>query len=315
MNRDKVREKLKQSIAIFVILSLFIHIATVLFLTVTHKQPPVTVSRQVEVDFIAPPPPAEKKVDQAQKKLPKQKVTNITDQIVEQKDRINEEVDDKTRFLSAHNQKVLKQTRAEESGKFNNTAKGGHKDEGEKSEKKPEEQKVVEEKEKPEEPLDPGDMPKLKDLSPKFSMDPGPKGDLSKDNGDPSRSDDYLKDVNTGMQTLLSTREFVYYSYYARIKESIRQHWEPDVREKVKIIYRQGRTIASAKDRVTQVLVVLNGKGELIRVEVLGQSGVDTLDNAAVEAFKAASPFPNPPKGMIEADGTIKIRWDFVLEV
>jgi len=41
--------------------------------------------------------------------------------------------------------------------------------------------------------------------------------------------------VNTGMQTLLSTREFVYYSYYARIKEAIRQHWEPNVREKVKL--------------------------------------------------------------------------------
>ena len=117
------------------------------------------------------------------------------------------------------------------------------------------------------------------------------------------------------MKTLLSKREFVYYSYYARIKEAIRQHWEPDVREKVKIIYRQGRSIASAKDRVTQVLVVLNGKGELMRVEVLGQSGVDQLDNAAVEAFRAASPFPNPPKGMIESDGTVKIRWDFVLEV
>jgi protein TonB len=38
------------------------------------------------------------------------------------------------------------------------------------------------------------------------------------------------------------------------------------------------------------------------------------LDSAAVEAFRQAAPFPNPPKGMVEADGTIKIRWDFVLE-
>jgi TonB family protein len=82
----------------------------------------------------------------------------------------------------------------------------------------------------------------------------------------------------------------------------------------VKIIYRQGRNIASAKDRVTQVLVTLNDKGELLKIEVLTQSGVEQLDAAAIEAFKAASPFPNPPKGMVEPDGTIKIRWDFVLE-
>src|SRR5262249_31648839 len=138
--------------------------------------------------------------------------------------------------------------------------------------------------------------------------------DEAGEKGNPSQSDDYLKDVQTGMQTLLSTREFVYYTYYARIKESLRQHWEPTVREKVKIIYRQGRTIASAKDRVTQVLVTLNSQGELIRVEVLSQSGVEALDAAAVEAFKEAAPFPNPPKGMVEPDGTIKIRWDFVLE-
>ena len=208
---------------------------------------------------------------------------------------------------------MIQQTRAEESGKFSNTAKGGKKDDGEKA-KATSEQKLADE-EKQEKPSEPGDIPALKDLAPKFSMDAGPKGAKADENGDPSKSDDYLKDVNTGMQTLLSTREFVYYSYYARIKEAIRQHWEPDVREKVKIIYRQGRSIASAKDRVTQVLVVLNGKGELMRVEVLGQSGVDQLDNAAVEAFRAASPFPNPPKGMIESDGTVKIRWDFVLEV
>jgi TonB family protein len=86
------------------------------------------------------------------------------------------------------------------------------------------------------------------------------------------------------------------------------------VREKVKIIYRQGRSIASAKDRVTQVLVTLDSKGELIKVDILSPSGVEALDAAAVEAFRAAAPFPNPPKGMVEPDGTIKIRWDFVLE-
>jgi TonB family protein len=294
-----------QSITLFLLLSLLVHVSIAVSFLVSKIAPPIQPPKQVEVEFIDTPPP--------------QKVTNskkpkiqTTDQIVEQKDQINEEIDEDTRFLSAHNQKVLKQTKAERSGKFVNTAQGGKPDEGkvngDKQQKQDTEKKADQEKEA-------GELPELKDLAPKFSMTPGPKAPDSEKTGDPSQSDDYLKDVNTGMQTLLSTREFVYYSYYARIKEAIRQHWEPNVREKVKIIYRQGRSIASAKDRVTQVLVTLNSNGDLIRVEVLTQSGVEQLDSAAVDAFKAAAPFPNPPKGMVEPDGTIKIRWDFVLEV
>ena len=49
-------------------------------------------------------------------------------------------------------------------------------------------------------------------------------------------------------------------------------------------------------------------------VQVLNDSGIRDLDDAAVEAFKEAAPFPNPPEGIVESDGTIKIRWDFILE-
>ena len=47
---------------------------------------------------------------------------------------------------------------------------------------------------------------------------------------------------------------------------------------------------------------------------MVGQSGVTDLDEAAMEAFKQAAPFPNPPKGIVEKDGRIRIRWDFILE-
>ncbi|MBX3020806.1 MAG: energy transducer TonB [Bdellovibrionales bacterium] len=297
--------KLKKPTAIFILLSLFIHLSVVLVFTLSRVQGPPPIER-VEIEFKSPEeliPPSDKRA------LKRQKQPAVSrDQIVEQLKQINEEVDKDSRFLSAFNQKVIKQTRAENSGKFNNTAQGSTKTEGSKTGKK--DKKQIAEKT----PDDMGDLPELKDLTPKFSMDPGQEGPKLDENGNPSATDDYLKDVQSGLQTLLSTREFVYYTYYNRIKEALRHHWEPNVREKVKIIYRQGRTIASAKDRVTQVLVTLNKEGELIKVEVLTQSGVIDLDNAAVEAFRNAAPFPNPPKGMVEPDGTIKIRWDFVLE-
>ena len=123
-----------------------------------------------------------------------------------------------------------------------------------------------------------------------------------------------LKELPKGMETVLSTREFLYYSYYSRIKGKIRQYWEPIIKKKVAKILRQGRSIASAQDRITKIVIVLNDRGILEKVQVLGESGLRDLDSAAVEAFRAAAPFPNPPRGMVEGDGKIRIRWDFILE-
>lgn len=240
-------------------------------------------------------------------------VDKLKNQIVEQQKQLNDEVPVDSRFLSAFNQKVIQQTRAERNAAFNNTAKGGQPDEGRKDGEK-EQLKTAEKMQRSKRSREAGELPDLKDLAPKYALNPGPKAPPTDENGNPSATDDHLKDVKSGLQTLLSTREFVYYAYYNRIKEALRQHWEPNVREKVKIIYRQGRTIASAQDRVTQVMVTLNKNGELVKIEVLTQSGVEALDGAAVEAFRQAAPFPNPPKGMVETDGTVKIRWDFVLE-
>jgi protein TonB len=296
--------KAKKSISVFLLLSLLVHFSV--FLSFLFKRPPPPPPERVEIE-IQPPPELTPAPKHAMKRKP---VEVMRDQIVEQKKQLNDEVDKDSRFLSAFNQKIVHQERAQNAGKFNNEAKGGKKTQGTKDGDK--QTRVAE---KTLEKREVGELPELKELTPKFSLDPGEQGPQADENGNPSATDDYLKDVQNGMQTLLSTREFVYYTYYNRIKEALRQHWEPDVREKVKIIYRQGRTIASAKDRVTQVMVTLDSRGELIKVEVLTQSGVLDLDNAAVQAFKDAAPFPNPPKGMIESDGTIKIRWDFVLEV
>ena len=128
-----------------------------------------------------------------------------------------------------------------------------------------------------------------------------------------SQTTDYLKDIDQGMQTLLSTREFVYYSFYARIRRQLNQHWTGKVRDKVSKIFKEGRSLASTEDKVTKLLITLNRRGQLVRVQVINDSGVRDLDDAAVESFKEAAPFPNPPQGIIDPDGTIKIRWDFIL--
>lgn len=251
-------------------------------------------------------------------------------QIVEQNEKaLNDEVPDDARFLSRHNQKVVRETQAAVTGKFKNSDNTGgeqaqEKEIGKETKSEDAEQPTqTTENEKPTHILTSPDgvavktKPTLKDLVPSFK--PGiprvDSDDVAKggDEG-PSATDDHLKNIATGMQTLLSTREFVYYSYYNRIKDKLRQYWEPKIKEKMERILRQGRTIASSNDRITKIVIILDENGTLQRVQVIGASGVQDLDEAAVEAFKAAAPFPNPPKGIVEEDGFIRIRWDFILE-
>lgn len=129
-----------------------------------------------------------------------------------------------------------------------------------------------------------------------------------------SATDDYLKDIKTGTQTLLNTREFIYYSYYNRIKSKLKQQWEPKIKGKITRILQQGRTISSLQDKITRLVITLDRSGELVKIQVRGRSGYHELDEAAIDAFRAAAPFPNPPEGIADRLGEIKINWDFVLE-
>jgi protein TonB len=269
-----------------------------------HKVTPK--SEVVEIDYLSTPP--ESKVHEIDpKKL----------QIVEQdQNRVNDEKDEKAKYLSRFDQKVLQETKAQLNGKYTNSA-------GQMSNSnipQPEVKKVVKKKTQPEKVASENGFkrsPTIEDLKPKFDFSPKLEEQsptVAGLPGAPSQNNDHLKDVQPGVQTLLSTREFVYYSYYSRIKNQLRFHWEPRIKDKFMQMMRQGRTIASSKTRITKVVITLNSAGTLIKVQVLDESGIRDLDDAAVEAFKAAAPFPNPPKGIVESDGTIKIRWDFVLE-
>ena len=134
------------------------------------------------------------------------------------------------------------------------------------------------------------------------------------DRGQESTATDKIEGIDQTLKTALNTKEYKYYGYYQRIKKQLNQFWQPEVKQKVSRLMTQGRTIASENSKITKLIIVLNDAGTLVKVQVIGESGVRDLDDAAVDAFRQAAPFPNPPKGMVETDGTIKIRWDFVVE-
>lgn len=218
---------------------------------------------------------------------------------------INDEVDPLAKYLSSHSQRVFKETVAREHGEFQN--------------KKNNRQPMV--KLQKQEALRPRPV-LVKDLFGSY------KNSLQKviekkfqsetqsfqEGGETSRSRDYLPETEEGVETLLTTHEFVYYTYYNRIRGQLSQYWEPKIKQKIIALFKRGRRIASTQDHVTKVQIVLDSKGLLIKVQVINESGIQDLDDVAVEAFKAAAPFPNPPKGIIDPDGTVKIQWDFVVE-
>lgn len=231
----------------------------------------------------------------------KQQELDKNRQVVDQDDKaVNDEVPTEDYSLSKHNQKVKKQTIAKNHGAFQNinTAPSAA------PSAKPQ---TLERKKS----FEKGAGLALKNLLPKYNFNT-PTGNTQ--NAQVAQTRDRVEGAEQSMETMLNTREFVYFTYYNRIKNQLSQYWEPLIKEKIEGIFRQGRNIASTSNKITKLIVVLNSQGVLTKVQVLGASGVMDLDDAAVEAFKKAAPFPNPPKGIVEKDGTIKIRWDFVLE-
>lgn len=227
----------------------------------------------------------------------------------------NEELDPNARFLSDRNQKAEKETRAKQVDDFRKHEGTGIRSDSAKKGVIP---PTAAENKKTQSstseldgiPLDPSKTSGVKRDWKTLSMK-----DLSMvGNGMPmGASDDRLDGVQDGNQTVLSTREFQYYSYYHRIKQTLRQYWKPNVERRLAVIWNRGGKLKDG-EMVTQLLVMLDNKGEVAKISTVGSSGISDIDEAAVEAFNRAGPFPNPPRGIIDQDGLVRIRWDFILK-
>lgn len=317
--------KKSPSFRMYVLLSLAFHVLVVgVFLLIDSLTPQPRATETVSINFLSPDDL--KKMAQVEAALQRKEKASLApnNQVVEQNEvSQNEEAPVNSRFLSAKNQKVEKQTVAAQHGQFQNLKKSAPQKTGPKGDGK---QKSVATSEDSKKQIakdlfkgfDANEALERQKVAEKQSGLGEGRGNGEQNTGtgaETSQTNDYLKDVEVGLETVLNTREFKYYSYYTRIRKQLAQHWEGRVREKLTKLFKEGRAPAATnRDRITKLMIVLNDKGTLVRVQVMGDSGIRDLDDAAIEAFRAAAPFPNPPKGIVEGDGTVKIRWDFVLE-
>lgn len=127
-----------------------------------------------------------------------------------------------------------------------------------------------------------------------------------------TRSDDALMDVEEGDETSLNSRKFRYWDFFNRVKERVREHWRPQD------VYRRrdpnGR-IYGVQDRLTVLTVTLDDRGALQRLVTVKDSGAEFLDEEARRAFQAASPFPNPPVGLLDDSGKVTFQFGFLFEI
>lgn len=316
--------KKSPSFRMYVLLSIAFHVLVVgVFLLIDSLTPQPRTTETVSINFLSPDDL--KKMAQVEAALQKKEKAALlpNNQVVEQNEVSKNEAPVNSRFLSAKNQKVEKQTVAAQRGEFQNVKKAVPQKTGPKGDGKQKSVAVADESKKAItkdlfKGFDANEALERQKIADKQTGLGEGRGNGEQNTGtgaEASQSNDYLKDVEVGLETVLNTREFKYYSYYNRIRKQLSQHWEGRVREKLTKLFKEGRAPAATnQDRITKLMIVLNDRGTLVRVQVLNDSGIRDLDDAAIEAFRAAAPFPNPPKGIIEGDGTVKIRWDFVLE-
>lgn len=123
---------------------------------------------------------------------------------------------------------------------------------------------------------------------------------------------DYLKDVDDGDATALNSKKWKHAPFFNRVKRAVAEEWHPEL---VYVRHDPNGNVYGVKDRVTVLRIHLLPEGKLAGWTVLQSSGVDFLDDEAIDAFKKAAPFPNPPQDLVEGDGQIHFNFAFIFEL
>jgi len=123
---------------------------------------------------------------------------------------------------------------------------------------------------------------------------------------------DALKDIDDGEETALNSKKWRFASFFNRVKKQVAEHWHPEE------VYRRRDPTGAVyghQNRYTLVRVQIRPDGTLATVSLEQPSGLEFLDDEAIEAFKQAQPFPNPPRQLIERTGMISFGLGFLLDL
>lgn len=115
--------------------------------------------------------------------------------------------------------------------------------------------------------------------------------------------------VPEGSENMLNAEESVYYSFFARLYETIGPIWS----SKLHSIAGSVRVLPG--DYTTAIDLVLDKDGNLVDVHIIQSSGVREFDQIVDYSWKHIGKFPNPPKGLIKEDGYVHSGWNFTVQM
>jgi outer membrane biosynthesis protein TonB len=121
------------------------------------------------------------------------------------------------------------------------------------------------------------------------------------------------KDIEEGSNTLLNTDKVLYASFINRIAEQIYDPWVRQINNAI-TNYRITNKKVETNLYITKISVVLDSKGEITSIQLIKGSGLTDIDEAPKKAFWEVASFPNPPTQLIQADGFVRLSYEFQLE-
>lgn len=130
----------------------------------------------------------------------------------------------------------------------------------------------------------------------------------------PSSVKTHVPGIEEGSFTALNKQQFTYYSFFYRSGEQIGNRWRDGLVNLAQQLKREEFLILAKARRETVIEVLLTKEGHFSRAYLLKSSGDRRLDLLPFEAFRAAAPFMNPPKGLVDADGMIRLKYAFVVD-
>ncbi len=119
------------------------------------------------------------------------------------------------------------------------------------------------------------------------------------------------ENAEVGSITALNGQSLQFYAFNSRIQGAIVNRWTQNLR------FYQSRwgnnDIEKLNGRTwsTLVEIILDSNGYYKDFILYRSSGVDEIDAAAIKVFKSISYFPNPPRDMVEKDGTVRLKYNF----
>ena len=126
---------------------------------------------------------------------------------------------------------------------------------------------------------------------------------------------DLPRDINIGLATNLNADAHIYATFYNRVVDLFYVRWSQNLEYIFDRLPIDMKRQLSGKNWSTELEVFLNSEGVYQKGFILKNSGFKPFDDAGLNAFKDAKVFPNPPRGKIESDGFVKLKYRILVQV